>query len=290
MKPAAFRYHVATSTAEVVALLAEHGEGGRILAGGQSLVPLMNFRLAQPDDVIDINRVAELDFIREEGGRIVVGALARQAAVERSAAVRRRVPLLAAALAWVAHPPIRHRGTVVGSIAHADPAAELPAVALALDAEVTLLGPDGARTLAAGDFFVGPFDTALRQGEFVTQVAFPFSAEGSGFGFAEFARRHGDFAIAGAAVTVTLDGGRVADSRVVLCGVGPRPLRAPAAEERLRGALPDTALIVEAAEAALQGVTPSGDIHGGSEYRIQVARVQVREAITAAVDRARGAR
>lgn len=290
MKPAAFAYHPMKSLAETTALLAELGDEGRILAGGQSLVPLMNFRLAQPSHVVDINGVTELAYIRRSGDRIAIGALARQAQVERSEDVRRDVPLLAEALTWVAHPPVRHRGTVVGSIAHADPAAELPCVALALDALMTITSAGGSRTVPAEEFFVGPFSTAIRTGELVTEASFPVAPPHSGQAFAEFARRHGDFAIAGAAVTLTLDGGKVGTARVVLCGVGPIPLRARGAEEALRGAVPDAGVVAAAADAAVVGLEPSADIHGGSAYRVQVAREQVHKAITTAVERARVAR
>ena len=286
MKPMPFEYHPTTTLSETTALLSELGDDGRVLAGGQSLVPLMNFRLAQPEHLVDINGVQELAYIRSKNGRVSVGALARQATVERSAEVRRQVPLLAEALGFVAHPPVRHRGTVVGSIAHADPAAEMPAVAVALGARVTLASASGERTLSAEEFFLGPFETAIRPGELVKEVDYPAAGASTGSAFVEFARRHGDFAIAGAAVWLALEGARVSDVRVVLCGVGPRPLRAHAAEERLRGCVPDEAVIDEASEAAVRGLEPSGDIHGSSEYRVRVARVQARKAITAATDRA----
>lgn len=290
MKPAAFAYHPMKTLAETTALLAELGDEGRILAGGQSLVPLMNFRLAQPSHIVDINGVTELAYIRRSGDRIAIGALARQSQVERSDDVRRDVPLLAEALTWVAHPPIRHRGTVVGSIAHADPAAELPAVALALAAQITIASAGGSRTVPAEEFFVGPFSTVVRAGELVTEVTFPVAPPGSGHAFVEFARRHGDFAIAGAAVTLTLDGGTVGDARIVLCGVGPIPLRARGAEDTLRGAVPDESVVAAAADAAVDGLEPSADIHGGSAYRVRVARAQVLKAISTAVERARVAR
>ena len=290
MKPAAFAYHPMKTLAETTALLAELGDEGRILAGGQSLVPLMNFRLAQPSHIVDINGVTELAYIRRSGDRIAIGALARQAQVERSDDVRRDVPLLAEALTWVAHPPIRHRGTVVGSIAHADPAAELPAVALALAAQITIASAGGSRTVPAEEFFVGPFSTVVGAGELVTEVTFPVAPPGSGHAFVEFARRHGDFAIAGAAVTLTLDGGTVGDARIVLCGVGPIPLRARGAEDTLRGAVPDESVVAAAADAAVDGLEPSADIHGGSAYRVRVARAQVLKAISTAVERARVAR
>jgi carbon-monoxide dehydrogenase medium subunit len=290
MKPMAFEYHPVRTLPEATSLLAELGEDGRILAGGQSLVPLMNFRLAQPEHLVDINLIDELAYVRAKNGRIAIGALARQATVERSEEVRRRVPLLAEALGFVAHPPIRHRGTVVGSIAHADPAAEMPSVAVALRARITLASAQGQRTLAAEQFFLGPFETALQTGELVVEVDYPVASAGSGSAFVEFARRHGDFAIAGAAVALELDGDRIGAATVVLCGVGPRPLRARAAEERLHGAVPDESLFVAAAGDAVVGLEPAGDIHGGTEYRVRVARAQVRKAIALAVERARGSR
>ena len=288
MKPASFEYHLPMTLAETTAILAQLGDEGRVLAGGQSLVPLMNFRLALPDHLVDINRVDELAYIREESGCIAVGAIARQAHVEKSDLVQGKVPLLAESLKWVAHPPIRHRGTLAGSIAHADPAAEMPSVALALDARITATSAGGSRELTAEEFFVGPFESALRVGELVSRVSYPVAPAGQGWGFAEFARRHGDFAIAGAAVTVTPAGDVVGDARVVLCGVGPRPLRAREAEAVLkRAGRASEQDIADAAEAAVAGLEPSGDIRGGSEYRVRVARQQVRKAITTAVERAR---
>ena len=288
MKPAAFEYHRPESLEEAVEVLGRLGDEGRILAGGQSLLPLMNFRLAQPEHVVDVNRISELDYLREEDGGVRVGALARQSTVEHDAAVAERLPLLREALSLVAHPPIRHRGTLVGSIAHADPAAELPSAALALGATVSVRGEGGSREIAAQDFFLGPFETAIEPGELATEVSFPASAAGSGYGFVEFARRHGDFAIAGAGVILALRDGAIADSRVVLCGVGPVPLRAAGAERALDGAAPSEETIAAAAEAAVEGIEPPGDMHGGSRYRIGVARAQVRRAIAKALDRAEG--
>jgi aerobic carbon-monoxide dehydrogenase medium subunit len=288
MKPAAFQYHRPGSVAEAVEVLGQLEDEGRILAGGQSLVPLMNFRLAQPTDVVDINRLGDLDYVRAEDSTVRVGALARQSTVESDAAVAERVPLLTEALSFVAHPTIRHRGTVVGSVAHADPAAELPSVVLALEATVTLRGGGGERQVPAEDFFLGPFETAIEPGELAVEVAFPTSPPGTGYAFEEFARRHGDFAIAGAAVTLTLRDGAVADPRIVLCGVGPVPLRARAAEASLEGTAADQEAIEAAGIAALEGVEPPGDMHGGTRYRIGVARAQVRRAIAKAVERAKG--
>ncbi|UGS38991.1 FAD binding domain-containing protein [Capillimicrobium parvum] len=288
MKPAPFQYHRAMSEAEAVAIMEHLGEEGRILAGGQSLVPLMNFRLAQPEHLVDINAIAALDYVRRENGAVAVGATARQSAVEHADDIRMHVPLVAEALESVAHPPIRHRGTVVGSIAHADPAAELPSVALATRADIVLTSAAGKRTVAADDFFLGPFETVLEPGELVTEVRFPIAAPGSGQAFAEFARRHGDFAIAGAAASVTLDGTRVTDASIALCALGPRPMRAADAEQSLIGNELSDELIAQAADRAVTGLEPGADIHGGTEYRIRVARAQVKRALSTAVERARG--
>jgi carbon-monoxide dehydrogenase medium subunit len=248
----------------------------------------MNFRLAQPEHLVDINPIEELAYIRRDDGSLAVGALARQSAVEHSDEARTHVPLLVEALESVAHPPIRHRGTVVGSIAHADPAAELPSVALALGAQVTITSASGARTVGADEFFLGPFETVLEPGEFVTEVAFRIPAAGSGYAFSEFARRHGDFAIAGAAVNLAFDGDRIADAAIVMCSVGPLPIRAQAAEEVLRGEAPDDELLAAAADRAVEGLSPGADIHGGGDYRVGVARAQVRRGLARALERARG--
>src|SRR4051795_9218040 len=244
MKPAPFTYHRATSAREAVDMLAAAGDEGSVLAGGQSLVPLMNFRVAQPAHLVDINYVDELDYIRVDDGWLAIGARTRQSAVERSEEVARAAPLMAEAMRSVAHPPVRHRGTVVGSIVHADPAAELPAVLLALDGQVVIQGPSGERRVAAADFFTGPLMTAKAAGELVTEVRVP-AANGNGgarlapgarapaanapgaprHALVEFSRRHADFAVAGAAVA----GGAVA-----LFGVADTPGRAADAE-RLPG-------------------------------------------------------
>lgn len=287
MKPAPFAYHGARTTTEAVALLGEFRDGGRVLAGGQSLVPLMNFRLARPSHLIDINRVDELDYIRHTDGLIAIGARTRQAAAERSPLIREQAPLLAEALAWVGHEPIRHRGTVVGSIAHADPAAEIPAVALAMDGEVTAVSLRGERVIAAADFFRGPFLIALEPGELVTELRLRPWPPGTGYAFLEFARRHGDFAIAGAGVLLHLGPGGVERAAVVLCGVADTPVRARAAEDRLRGHPPTPEVLAAAADAAVADLTPPGDVHGSPEYRRTVARAYVRRALARALERAR---
>ena len=287
MKPPPFEYHRARTLPEALEVLTELTDEVRILAGGQSLVPLMNFRLAQPEHILDINPIEELDYVRRDNGSLVVGATARQATVEHSDEARAAVPLLIAALGHVAHPPIRHRGTVVGSLAHADPAAELPTVALATGAALTLTSSSGVRSVAAEEFFLGPFETATEPGELVTEVRFPAAPPESGHAFVEYARRHGDFAIAGAAVTIALDGERISDASIALCSVGPRPVRATAAEGLLRGAEPTDELLATAAARAVEGLEPAADIHGSTEYRVGVARTQVRRALSLAVQRAR---
>jgi aerobic carbon-monoxide dehydrogenase medium subunit len=267
MKPAPFTYHRASSAKEAVDMLAAAGDDGSVLAGGQSLVPLMNFRVAQPAHLVDINFVDELDYIRVDDGWLAIGARTRQSALERSDDVAKAAPLLSEAIRSVAHPPVRHRGTVVGSVVHADPAAELPACVLALDGELVLQGPGGERRVPAREFFTGPLMTAKQTGELVTEVRVP-AADGNGGGHAlvEFSRRHADFAVAGAAVS----GGAIA-----LFGVADTPLRAAGAEGRLaQGADP-----AEVAEAATESLTPNDDVHGGSAYRRRVAKACVERAL-----------
>ena len=275
MKPAPFTYHRATSAREAVDMLASASGDASVLAGGQSLVPLMNFRVAQPAHLVDINYVDELDYIRVDDGWLAIGARTRQSAVERSEEVARAAPLMSEAMRSVAHPPVRHRGTVVGSVVHADPAAELPAVLLALDGEVVIQGPSGERRVAAADFFTGPLMTAKEAAELVTEIRVP-AANGNGAGahaLVEFSRRHADFAVAGAAVS----GGAVA-----LFGVADTPVRAAAAEELLAG--DGAAAAEDVAAAATDGLQPVSDVHGGADYRLRVARACVERALR----RARG--
>lgn len=289
MKPPPFRYSSPTTVAEAVALLVEHADDDpRVLAGGQSLVPLMNFRLAQPGRLVDLRRVAGLDLIRHDGDVLVIGAMVRQAVAERSPEVALAAPLLAEALGNVAHPPIRNSGTVVGSIAHADPAAELPAVALAMDADMTAVGPRGERRIPAAEFFQGPFTTALEPDEILTEVRFPASA--GGHAFAEFARTHGNFAIAGVAALLTVTDGRTSRAAIAASGVGHTPLRLHPAEQALVGAAADPAAVAAAVEAGTDGLHPAGDLHAGTETRLDIARACLRAAIERALERAQDRR
>jgi aerobic carbon-monoxide dehydrogenase medium subunit len=286
VKPAAFEYHAPRTVNEAVALLAAHGDEAKLLAGGQSLVPLMNMRLARPGVIIDLNRTRGLDGLREQRGVLRIGAMVRQRAAERSPLVASRCPLLRDALTWVGHPQIRNRGTIGGSVAHADPAAEVPAVLAALGGEVTVRGPKGERTIPAADLFVTYLTTAIAATELLTEVRIPAMPRGAGWSWMEIARRHGDFALAGVGVVLALRGREISDARIGLTGVGPTPVRARAAEERLVGARPSDALWQEAADAVRAAVEPDGDIHASADYRRHVSGVLTLRALREALGRA----
>lgn len=279
MKPASFEYHAPATVDETVALLSELGDGAKVIAGGQSLVPLLALRLAVFDHLVDLRRVEELRGIERRNGGIHIGAATPQAAVERSDDVAVLAPLLAMATPLIGHFQIRNRGTLGGSIAHADPAAEYPAVALALDAELHVRSVRGGRTIAASEFFSGTFTTTLADDELLTGVTFPSWSGRSGFAVEELARRHGDFAMAGAAVAVELDdGGRVRRCAIGLFGLGPTPERGTAAEAALVGEAADAPPpeVGRLAVSALQSV-PS-DAHGSAAYRTRVGAVMVARA------------
>jgi carbon-monoxide dehydrogenase medium subunit len=286
MKPPAFGYAAPRSLAEVTALLAEHEDlEPRVLAGGQSLVPLMNFRLARPGYLVDLQHVEGLADVRLDGDTLVIGSMVRQSVAEDAPEVADAAPLLREALGFVAHRPVRNSGTVGGSIAHADPSAELPAVALAADAEMTLVGPAGVRRVPAAEFFVGPFETALQPGEVLSEVRFPRWPGSSAF--VEFVRTHGSFAIAGVACLLDVDAeGTVRRAGIALSGVGPTPVRATATEQALVGTVPDERSIRSAVEATVAVLSPAGDVHGSTETRIDIARAQLRRGIELALDRA----
>ena len=289
MKPPAFEYVRAGTTEEAVAELARAGEDARLLAGGQSLMPILNMRLAMPRRLIDLNRVGELAYIREREDGVAIGAMTRQRAVEKSTLVARRVPLLADAIPWVGHFQIRNRGTIGGSLAHADPAAELPAVAVCLDARVTVRGPDGSRTLTSEQLYQSYFTTTLASTEILTEVWFPAAPARTGHAWLEFARRHGDYALVGVAAAVMLEEDSVAEARLALTGVGARPVRARDAERRLVGRRPDDAALADAAERVKQVTEPQSDIHATAEYRRHLAGVLTLRALRLAVARARQA-
>jgi len=288
MKPAAFEYDDPATLDDSLELLARYGDECKVLAGGQSLVPLMNFRLARPARLVDINGVAELAGIKRDHGRLVIGAMTRHSDVERSNVIAEGWPLLHDAIGWVGHSQIRNRGTVGGSVAHADPAAELPAAFAALDASFQLRSKRGARTLGWREFFVAEFTTALAADELVTAVEVPAQDPATGFAFVEFARRHGDFALGGAAVAVKLGrDGRCERASIALVAAAPAPVRAEAAEAMLAGTKVDDATIAASADEAVRGLHPTSDLHGSSQYRVKLLRTMVERALMRAVQRAR---
>ncbi len=288
MKPAPLDYEAPTQIGEAVALLADPDRDVIVLAGGQSLLPMLNLRLARPDLLVDLRRIEGLDGIGLQGDRIVIGAMTTKRAVEESTLIRDRQPLLHAATKFVGHPQIRNRGTVGGSMAHADAAAEYPAVALACDIEMRVVGPGGERTIGAEEFFLGYLTTALEPGEILVEVSVPVLAEGTGWSFDELSRRHGDFAMVGVAVTVALDGpGRCADARIVVFAVGSTPVRAREAEELVNGEEPTPELFARAGRTVAAALEePMSDVHASAEYRRHLAEVLVERGLQEAVARA----
>jgi carbon-monoxide dehydrogenase medium subunit len=284
MKPAPFEYHRPVSLTEVFDLLERYGDDGRVLAGGQSLVPALNMRLATPRALIDINRLPGLDAIRLEPEGLVIGALARHETIERSALVRQHAPLLALAMPHVGHAAIRARGTLGGSLALADPAAELPACAVALAATIRADGRRGRRALAAAEFFRGVYTTALAPGELVTEIVVPRRSPEWRDGFQEVARRHGDFALAGLAACARVEDDVVRDGRLVFFGVGGAPVRARAAEAALTGRRVDTAAIAAAQRALAGELDPPGDVHASPALRRHLAGVLLSRVIAGLVE------
>jgi carbon-monoxide dehydrogenase medium subunit len=287
MKPAPFAYFAPATVDEALALLARHGGDAKPLAGGQSLIPAMNFRLARPAVLVDLNRIGELAYVRADSG-VSIGAMTRQRAVERSDVVARSAPLLAEAMPSIAHPQIRNRGTVGGSIAHADPSAELPAVMLALEARFRAKSATGERSIPVGEFFKGMLETALEPGELLVEIAVPPLPARSGTAFLEMARRHGDYALVGVAAVVTLDPrGRCKTARLSMLSVGDGPVRATEAEKVLAGQTPSEELLRAAADAAAtRDVDPPSDIHASAAYRRQLVAVLTRRALARAFERA----
>ena len=290
MKPAAFEYAAPTSLGDALEMLASGGPEARLLAGGQSLVPMMNFRLARPRLLIDLNGVASLDGIAAADGHCRIGAMTRQRAIENSDVVRRRAPLLHEATTHVAHLPIRSRGTIGGSLANADPAAEYPAAAIALDCTMVARSARGERRIAAADFFLDVFSTALDADEILTQILVPDMPPASGSAFAEIARRRGDFALAGVAARITLDGGAAADVRLAACGVGAAAVRLRQAEAAIRGGGTGADAVEAAAAAAAGEVEPETDIHASAAYRRRLTAAMTRRALAAAIARAEAGR
>ena len=287
MKLPPVEYEAPETVTEAVDLLAEQQDEASVLAGGQSLIPLLALRLARPAVLIDINGIDELSGVSAADGWTAIGAMTREYMAEESELVAGTVPLLAAALPFIGHEAIRSRGTIGGSLAHSDPAGELPAVARALDAELVVRSKSGERVVPAAEWFEGYFMTARRPDELLVQVRFPTAEPGTGVSFGEVARRHGDFAIVGLAASLTLADGAITNARLALSGVSDVPVRATAAEDLLMGEMPSTGLFDEAARRATDDVNPPADLNGSSDYRKSVAAALVRRGLQAAADNAR---
>jgi CO/xanthine dehydrogenase FAD-binding subunit len=282
MKPPPFEYYRATTVEEAIALLSQYGPDAKILAGGQSLLPMMKFRLARPSVLVDLRWVRDLAYARQANGRVAFGAMARLAALEADR-TRALCPILTEAAQHIGHPPIRHQGTVCGSLAHADPAAELPALALALDAELVATGAHGARVIPAREFFVTMLTTSLGPCDILTEARFPVLRPESGWGFSELSRRPGDFALVVAAATLEVGAaGTITQARIALGAVADRAVRCPEAEAALMGQRGGTATFEAAAELASASLTPPSDVHASSGYRRHLAKVLVERALAQA--------
>jgi len=286
MKLPPFDYQAPETVSAAVELLAEHLDEASVLAGGQSLIPLLAMRLAHPAVLIDINGIHELSGVTVTDGWVGIGAMTREYVAEESGTVAESLPLLAAALPLIGHEAIRSRGTIGGSLAHADPAAELPAVARALDAEFVVRSQSGERVIPAADWFEGYLTTSRRPDELLVEVRFPAAGRGTGISFQEVARRHGDFAVAGLAASLTLSDGAISDARLAFAGISDVPVRATDAEELLVGERPSPELFDEAARLATRDIDPPADLHGSSDYRRKVAAALVRRGLRAAADNA----
>jgi CO/xanthine dehydrogenase FAD-binding subunit len=286
LKPAPFQYYRPKTLDETLSLLKECGDEGKILAGGQSLIPLMNFRLAQPAHLIDINFIDGLDYVRSEKGVTKIGCLARQSAVLQEPVVRQRCPLLAEALGYVGYEQIRNRGTVCGSLAHADPAAELPAVMLALDGSLTVASATGKREVPSQDFFQSYLTTDLSSDEMIVEASIPETSPNMGWSFTEFARRFGDFAIVGVAVLLVHYREQITDARIALTGVGNKPWREPRIEQMVVGEKGGNDIFAKVADEVGHGIEPSSDIHATASYRRSLARVLTKRALAEAWGRA----
>ena len=286
MYPSSFDYHRAGSVEEALELLSTLGDEAKLLAGGHSLLPLLKLRFAQPSHLVDIRHVEGLGGIRDEGDHVAIGAITTHREVETSALLKEKVPMLAEAAAEIGDPLVRNMGTIGGSLAHADPAADLPAVVLALGAEIEVRGPDGSRTIPADDFFVGLFTSALSADEILTEVRVPVPGPGTGQAYEKFPHPASRYALAGVAASLTVDGGTIADARVAVTGLGGVASRAGAVEEALDGAPAGVEALEEAASKADDGLDPQADLQGSAAYKRNLARVVAKRALTRALERA----
>lgn len=290
MKPAPFDYHAPTSLEEALGLMNQHAEEAKLLAGGQSLVPAMNFRVVQPSLLIDLNRVQGLSYIREDGNVLRIGAMARERQLEFDALIEKRIPLLHEAVPFIAHPQIRNRGTIGGSIVHADPAAELPVLMLALDARLKAQSSSGARWIDARDFFAGMFTTALAPNEILVEIELPFMPPRTGWAFMEVAPRAGDYALMGVAVLVTLDkNGKCKRAKLVYLNAGDGPVEAKEAAQSLEGEpLNDARIQSAAGMASEKEINPFGNVHTSPEFQRHLAKTLTIRALKQAVQRMGG--
>ncbi|MEO8358029.1 MAG: xanthine dehydrogenase family protein subunit M [Chloroflexota bacterium] len=288
MKPAPFQYHVPHSIEEAVLLLRDHEDDAKLLAGGQSLVPAMNFRVVQPARLIDLNRIAELSYIREDGDVMRVGAMTRERHLEFDPSIAKRVPLLSEAAPFIAHPQIRNRGTIGGSIVNADPAAELPVLMLALEARLKARNASAERWIDAHDFFAGMFTTALAPDEILVEIELPFMPPRTGWSFMEVSPRAGDYALMGVAALVTLDeNGKCTQAKLVYLNAGDGPVDAKQAAELLKGETLNDPLIESAAALASEKeINPFGNIHTSADFQRHLAKVLTKKALLQAAQRA----
>jgi len=288
MIPPPFDYHAPTTLPEALALLGRFGEEAKVLSGGQSLLPLLKLRLAQPGHLVDIGRIPGLDYIKEDGGFLRIGALVRESALETSPLVRSKYAILVDTAGVIADPLVRNMATVAGNLAHGDPANDHPATMLALGAELVATGPKGTRTIPIAKFFTGLFATALEPTEVLTEIRVPVPPAGSGGAYLKLERKVGDFATAGAAAFLVIKGGLVERAGIGLTNLGPTPIKAEAAEKQLAGKKPDSAAFAEAARLAASATSPSPDRRGSTDYKREMARVLTARALRKAAERAGG--
>lgn len=288
MIPASFEYSAPKSLSEAIALLQQYGPDAKILAGGQSLIPLMKLRMAAPGHLIDVNGISELSYIREDDGYLAIGALTREADLDSSALIRDRYPIVADTAGVIGDPLVRNMATVGGNLAHADPANDHPATMLALGSDLVAVGPNGTRTIPIADFFTGLFTTALAPDEILTEIRIPAPPAGSGGAYLKVERKVGDFAAAAVAVQLTLDGGFCKRIGIGLTNVGAVPIKAAKAEAALRGKMVDESSIKEAARIASEEAEPSDDLRGSADYKRSLVRVLTARALRRAISRAKG--
>lgn len=288
MIPPSFDYHAPKTLPEALELLGRFGEEAKVLSGGQSLLPLLKLRFAQPAHLVDIGRIPGLDYLKEEGGHLRIGALAREASLETSDLIRKKYPILADTAAVIADPLVRNLATVAGNLAHGDPANDHPATMLALGAEVVLTGPKGARTVPVAQFFTGIFTTALAPNEVLSEIRIPAPPAGSGGAYVKLERKVGDFATAGAAAFLAIEGGKIKQAGIGLTNLGPTPVKATEAEKHLAGKKPEEGAFAEAGRLAAQATSPSADRRGSVEYKREMARVLTIRALRKAAARAAG--